>query len=331
MNKNLYEFIIKGNIENSLECICNILLINNNIIELEETLINICSYIGIFVTLDNITKYNDILESTKNLIEDDNINIKEYLILITKMCILCDIYNKHPTVKTVLIPINKLREKILDVFNDNYKLSSNGIIKFNIIIPPSESDSYQLSLKIIICLLSYIKSKEVNSEKLRNCFDYIIRRKYIFETQIIDDPDSIWFLWGFISILYTTVKGVEDSYWLFNYNFKKTKKKNRIGLLYSCAINIVYEHNKNESNFWNKNELIIIEKINDMAYQLINEVKKKINLNQKNEIKIINNNSIKNDINTLEFIYSYIPRINVDDSKESIIPFKEETKNIYKD
>ena len=53
MNKNLYEFIIKGNIENSLECICNILLINNNIIELEETLINICSYIGIFITLNN--------------------------------------------------------------------------------------------------------------------------------------------------------------------------------------------------------------------------------------------------------------------------------------
>ena len=155
-NKELFEFISKGNIEKSLYATCIFLIENAKIEILEETLISICAYIGNFIGIREIAKLNDIIISTKNLIENDNIFVEEYLILITKMCILCNIYNSNPVSKIGLIPLPKLREKILDVFSEDSKLSSNGIMKFEMIIPPLDSDAYLLSLKIITSFISIL-------------------------------------------------------------------------------------------------------------------------------------------------------------------------------
>jgi len=122
-NKNLYDNVIKGDIQNSLHNICIILSNNENINELEDTLIYICSYIGSFISIYDIKKYNDLILNTKNIIENDTINITIFLSLITKMCILCDIYNKHPIIKTGILPIKNLREKVIDVFDNDTKLS----------------------------------------------------------------------------------------------------------------------------------------------------------------------------------------------------------------
>lgn len=332
-NKKLYNTIINGNIEESLHDTCIILINNNYILEFEETLIAICSYIGSFVNIYNIQKFNDIIHHTKLFIENDNINIPIILSLISKLCILCDINNKYPTLKAGIIPVNKLREKIIDIFDENSSLSSNGILKFSSIIPPSNSDSYLLALKIISNFLKLIRNIDnINnddpdkilfiSDKLRNSFDYIIRKKLYFETKLIDDPDSVWFLWGFISIIYNNDDNISNLYWLFNYNFKKPNKKYRYGLIWASAINIVYSKKKNLAKSWNKDELNIIYKVEEMALQLYNEVSKTI-INTPLET----NNKPNSTIDALEYLYKYTPKLSVNTNNTNNT-FVEENKII---
>ena len=60
-NKELFEFISKGNIEKSLYATCIFLIENAKIEILEETLISICAYIGTFIGIREIAKLNDII------------------------------------------------------------------------------------------------------------------------------------------------------------------------------------------------------------------------------------------------------------------------------
>ena len=67
-NKELFDFICNGNIEKSLYNTCIFLIENSRIEILEDTLIYTCSYIGTFITIYNISKFNDVIESTINII-----------------------------------------------------------------------------------------------------------------------------------------------------------------------------------------------------------------------------------------------------------------------
>lgn len=326
-NKELFEFISKGNIEKSLYATCIFLIENAKIEILEETLISICAYIGNFIGIREIAKLNDIIISTKNLIENDNIFVEEYLILITKMCILCNIYNINPVSKTGVLPISKLREKILDVFSDDFKLSTNGIMRFEMIIPPTDSEAYLLTLKIISSFIRIIKIlDDISSEnvegielisiKFKNCFDYIIRKKYVIQTKLNpSEHDPIYFLWGFIEILYQQEECINIYYQLFSINYKKSKKQYRIGLLYACAVSIIYSYKRFISKSWNQNELNVIYKTQEISNELILQVKKDI---KKRDIidESIDNSFIeekqkkeqdKNKIDGIKYLDSYMP------------------------
>lgn len=323
VNNELFELITKGDIQKSLYQTCKILLLNDVPIETyEHTLIYTCSYIGSFINIYNSKKYIDIINDIKEIIEDENIIVKKNLLVVTKMCILCEIYNKHPVGKAGSTSVPILKKKINDVFNINSKLSSGGIIKFDGILPPHDSETYNIALVIITGLIQLIKtSDDISpdngdklqkiSDKLRNTFDYICKKKYTFETKFYSsDNDIVWFLWGFISILYDE-EYIKNAYILFSYNWKKLYKQHRIGLIWGIAILIIYTHKKNISNFWDKNETIILKKIDELAMTLFNEVKSDIssinieNLNDDNKTNI-DNASISN-LDGLDYISKYIP------------------------
>jgi len=318
-NKELFDFIAKGNIEKSLYATCIFLIENSKIEILEETLISICSYIGTFIMIRDIAKLNDIIISTKNLIEIDNINVSDYLILITKMCILSNTYNSNPVSKTGILPIGKLREKILDVFSEDDKLSSNGLMRFEQIIPPKDSEAYLLSLKIISSFIRVIKSIDLiknddNIEllaiKFKNCFDYIIRKKYAIETKLNpNECDPIYFLWGFIQILFKHEEFINAYYWLFSINYKKTLKTQRLGLIFACSIAIIYSFKRNVSSNWSRNELTVIFKTKEIANEMMRQVKK--DLKSKNIIipEEEPEKKEKSKIDGLDYLNSYVPKI----------------------
>jgi len=335
-NKELVDFVCKGNIEKSLYATSIFLIENAKIEVLEETLIFICSYIGAFINIRDIIKLNDIILSTKSLIENDNINVSDYLILITKMCILCNVYNINPVSKTGVIPLNKLREKIIDVFSEDNKLSSNGIMKFEMIIPPTDSEAYLLSIKIITSFIRIIKIiDEIPSEnanaiemiaiKFKNCFDYIIRKKYIIQTKLNpNEHDPIYFLWGFIEILFQHENFIHSYYWLFCNNYKKSLKSQRIGLIYACAIAIIYSYKRHISNSWNQNELNVIYKTKEISLDLIQQVKTEI---KQKDIHIEKPAKEKKTLDGISYLDTYIPRATL--NKNNDIPvFQDELRYI---
>jgi len=318
-NKELFDFIAKGNIEKSLYATCIFLIENSKIEILEETLISICAYIGSFIMIRDIAKLNDIALNTKILIESDNISVPDCLILITKMCILCNTYNLNPVSKTGILPIGKLREKILDVFSEDSKLSSNGLMRFEQIIPPKDSEAYLLSLKIISSFVNVIKSidmiknddnVELLAIKFKNCFDYIIRKKYAIETKLNpNECDPIYFLWGFIQILFQQEEFINVYYWLFSINYKKTLKTQRLGLIFAASIAIIYSFRRHVSGNWIQNELTVILKTKEISNELMRQVKKDL---KSKDIEIPEEEPAKKTkpkIDALDYLSSYTPKI----------------------
>jgi hypothetical protein len=344
-NKELFDFICNGNIEKSLYNTCIFLIENSKIEILEDTLIFTCSYIGTFITIYNSNKFNDVINSTINIINSDNIDINQYLILITKMCILCDIHIKQPTTKTGTIPIPQLRQKIFNVFNNNINLNSAGIAKFDIIIPPTDSDIYSLTLKIITSFIQLFKILETISNDniddiytlsvlFRDSFDYIIRKKYVIQTKFcLSEHDPIYFLWGFVHCLFNE-PFILNYYKLFTHNNatnNKTLKNQRIGLIHGCAIAIIYSYKKDVITSWNSNEKIILNKIQDIGISLFKQIKKETGFVENIEKKDKTSEHDKNKIDGLNYIFDYIPKINQqfeDNNTNSI--FEDEFRTIEK-
>jgi hypothetical protein len=336
-SKELFDFISKGNIEKSLYTTCIFLIENSRIEVLEETLISVCSYIGTFIGIREIAKLNEIIINTRNLIENEKVNITDYFTLITKMCIICNIYNLNPVSKTGIIPIGKLREKIIDVFSEDSKLSSNGIHKFEMIIPPPDSEAYLLSLKIITSFIRIFKLLDEipNDDKIdmiaikfKNCFDYIIRKKYAIETKLNpNECDPIYFLWGFIEILFKHEEFIHSYYWLFCYDYKKSLKTQRIGLIYACSISIIYSYKRHISNLWNQNELNVIYKTKEICIDLLKQVRKDL---KKDEVIEPKEQKPKNKIDGITYINTYTPFLSSNKSMISNPIFMDEYKTIEK-
>jgi hypothetical protein len=342
-NKELFDFICNGNIEKSLYNTCIFLIENSKIEVLEDTLIFTCSYIGTFITLHNIIKFNDVISSTITIINSNNIDVIQYLILITKMCILCDIHIKQPTTKTGTIPIPQLRQKICKVFNNNINLNAAGITKFDIIIPPTDSDIYTLTLKIITSFIQLFKILETISNDniddvytlsvlFRDSFDYIIRKKYVIQTKFcLSEHDPIYFLWGFVHCLFNE-PFILNYYKLFIHNNiinNKTLKNQRIGLIHGCAIAIIYSYKKEIVSSWNTNEKVILNKINDIGFNLFKQIKKEVCIVSDTIDKKEKNDKPK--IDGLNYLFDYVPKINDQYNNDAqIASFEEEFRTIEK-
>lgn len=315
INNEMYENICKAEIQNSILIVTKILLrdTEKGIETIQFTFISLCSYIATFISVYDIKLWINVIENITTFIEEEQFTIKDIYIIITKLCILCDIYNKNPVVKTGSLNLKILRTKILDIFqNDNIKLSSNGISKFEGILPPIDSETYNLGIQIITGIVSLIKELDKIDDfnkvhdianKLRLSFDYIIRKKYTFETKFYEsDNDSVWFIWGLISLLYNDYE-VDLLYKLFTHDYNKKSKNNKIGLLYGASIVMIYLKKKNIARMWNNKELDVIKKIDELSIELFNDIKK--NLIKSNEI--ISNKPQKSSNSGVDYLCTFIP------------------------
>ena len=345
MESELYTSICNGDIQNSIMLSTKIIFLYETIDILENVFINICAYIGSFISLYDISKLTDIYSSLKKIIEGDKLVIKDIYVIISKMCILCDIYNKHPSAKCGNMSIKVLKDKISAQFNNNdLKLSHNGIMRFDGILPPHDHENYGLAIKIVAIIIKTIKSTDDLSvddgdtlvdiaNKLRHIIDYILRTKYKFETKFYSsDNDNAWFLWGVFCVLY---KGdiFNDAFWLYNYEYKKKYRAKRVGILWSLPIISIYSHKCDISKGWNSKEAMVIAKIEEISIHLYNELRR----------KIINENPDKFDKKSkepddkydgLKYILSYVPVISGSGGSggggysETTTKFKEEIRHI---
>lgn len=316
MDNELFTSISNGDVKNSILLSTKIIFLQNSIEMLEQVYVDVCAYIGSCISLYDISKLIDIYALTKNIIENDQIIIKDIYVLVTKMCILCDIYNKHPSTKCGSMTIKVLKERIAPVFNnEDMKLSANGIMKFNGILPPHDHENYAVALRIIAIIIKTIKMSDTISidngdelssiaNKLQLCLDYITRTKYKFETKFYsNDNDNTWFIWGVFSVLYKD-DAIANAFLLYNYEFKKKLKPKRLGIIWSLAMICIYIHKKDISKGWSDKELHVIQKIDEIAIKLYNEIRHKLIKEYQDTVEIKPKDN-KND--GLNFILNYVP------------------------
>ena len=129
----LFSSICNGDIQNSILLSTNILYIDSSFESLELIYIDVCSYIGTFIYITDISKLIDIYDNLVILINSEKVLIKNIYSIVTKLCILCDIYNKHPVSKCGNMSISVLKNKILPIMNDNntYLIRENVDIIIN--------------------------------------------------------------------------------------------------------------------------------------------------------------------------------------------------------
>lgn len=316
-NSELYETILNAKIKDSIYLATKLLLkekdVDRSFFILLSTFIAICSYIGSFISIYDIRLLIDVCQDITVFIENDKILIKDIYHIITKLCILCDIYLKNPIIKTGSTNVKLLRSKIIDMFTlDKFKLSDSGTALFNGVLPPADSSTYTLALQIVtgyVYTVKHLETLDINgnednlsdiANKIRKSFDYIIRKKYTFETKFYEsDNDAVWFLWGIISLLYQD-RDIDLFFQLFNINYTKKTKPFRVGLLWAIGILMVYIKKRDIARNWNEKEFRVIAKINEISMQLYKDIKK--DLIEKNEIEEDIQTKSKTSINGLEYI-----------------------------
>jgi len=342
MEDELFTSICNGDIQNSIMLSTKIIFLHESIDILENVYINICAYIGSFISLYDISKLIDIYSSLKKIIENEKLIIKDIYVIISKMCILCDIYNKHPNAKCGNMSIKVLKDKISTLFNNNdLKLSNNGIMRFDGILPPHDHENYGMAIRIVAILIKTIKSTddisvdEGNalvdiSNKLRHIIDYILRSKYKFETKFYStDNDNAWFLWGVFSVLYKN-DILDNAFWLYNYEYKKKYRSKRIGILWSLPIISIYTHKCDISKGWTSKESNVIAKIEEISINLYNELRRKIIKDNPDKFERANKETVdKHD--GLNYILNFVPVID-NNSRTDIVSHiskpKEEIRHI---
>ena len=325
-NQELYDNICKADIQNSLSIATKLILKDpqKSFISLQSTFINVCGYIGAFVTVYEIRMWIDVIDSVISFIDDEQVVIRNIYVMIAKMCILCLNYNKKPSIKTGVLSIKLVREKVIDMFSvDGFKLTDSGISKFEGVMPPHDSPSYQLAIQIItgyVNILKKVSDMSVDSDadkifdisqKIRHSLDYITRKKYSFETTFYEkDNDAVWFLWGLISLLYDD-REMDMIYQLYTFDFKKTLKKHRIGLLWGAGVVMVYLNKRDIGRNWNKDEVMMITKIYDISMDLYKDIKKEFKEEEEDVQEDIDSGcQIFGTNRGLDYISKYRPTIN---------------------
>jgi hypothetical protein len=217
-----------------------------------------------------------------------------------------------------------LKNKIAHILNENdMKLSQNGIMRFDGILPPHNHENYSTALGIIAIIIKTIKTTDdlscddidklvEISNNLRLFIDYILRKKIKIETKFYSTDDDIsWFIWGVYSILYKD-KVFENAFKLYNHEYKKKYKIKRQGLLYSLGLLCIYIHKQDISKGWTSKERNVIDKIDEISIKLYNEIRRDIisknpELSEKTNKHTRDEKIKEND--GLNFMFNYVPEI----------------------
>ena len=322
MNSELYNFICVAKINESIHMATFIILRDKDesYIQLQETFINVCSYIGSFLSVSETCLWIDTLTDVFNFINDTEIAIPKVYSLITKLCIICDINAKNPVIITGTLSVKTVRQKVIGIFeNDQFTLSNAGITKIRDLLPPADCETYNLVSQIITGYIYNTREEIIDklamdldeirkhTNRLRDSIDYIIRKKFVFENKLYpNDCDCIWFLWSIMIILFEN-PDMRLLFNLFKFEYNKKNRGKRLGLLHGSFLIAIYNMKKDISRKWNKNELIMISKIEEVAMSMYADIKQDILSQNKSFVENKACDSTISSRNGLEYLSNFRP------------------------
>lgn len=307
----VYTTIINGNVEETLEKVCEIICQNNEELEiLEEEFVLVCNYVGMHMDITHAAKWIDILEEVRAFIHSPTIAIDRTLQLCYKMCIVCR--NLHETKQ---MSVKKLRDHVIKHF-DSKNINHYQLGLFEKVLPSVTNESYNIACNIVATFCDFLvriegmdpENKDMFhlSNHFRSCIEYITRRDVYIENGLNRDCDCIWFLWGVLTIMcgYND-NTINTSHELFKFKWKQSIKKKRIGILWGSIFIVILSRKHIDNTAWSLRELKVFDKVRSMSERMVSEVRQRILTSQKKESD-----------NNLNVLVNYTPKIKEENTSQ---------------
>jgi len=246
---------------------CTYLSINNTD-GLEDEWINIIAEIGMSGVLESSKQlWIQTILDLKTLIDAESIDIADALVMTTKLYLL---YQRCAT--SVPDSLARLRDKVIDHFPNDARLSYKGVSLFEHIIPESDKDLHEFTHRILAGLIKLFHGNHVDAGR---AVEFIARKKCVIplprvwpapSPQEAARGDPIWFMWGAVMLYFPNDVYIQIAWSFFTLRWKRKYKMERLGLLVGSAM--CAASSNTTVSMWTAEEGYVIEIIAHIAPDL---------------------------------------------------------------
>jgi hypothetical protein len=236
----LYELLVTAKLEDALY-LTGVMILNNKVSDLEDTWIHACSGNELKGAMPSAWKWRDIIHDTYEIVKSEAFKIEDALLLTTKLCIfykeLLSKENGMSGGRKPMVHIKHLRNVIQEDFPEGSMLSHAGIRCYRRVLP--EDPEELLFSHRILSGLSRLWT-EKHYEKSRDALEYLSRRRLSIQLPDLSWPSPtpedancfLWFLWGAALCFFQNMEAVHKMFFLFKREARKTRRQQRLGLLW---------------------------------------------------------------------------------------------------
>lgn len=252
---------------------CNYLAARNTT-ALEDDWLSILAEIGMSPSIgQDKVLWIQCVHDVKMLVDADELDITDALVCTTKLYLL---YQR--IAGPVTDSIAKLRERVIDQFPTDSRLSYKGINLFESILP-EETDANKEIIKFCHRILSgFIKLFYDKNPVTPEAIEFIARKKVSIPLKSVwpapspqeaAKQDPVWLVWGAMLLYFPNDLYVSASWALFSHNWRRKYKNERLGLLVGAAACAV-SNNQSElvHTSWSRDEAGVIDNIQNLAADL---------------------------------------------------------------
>ena len=252
---------------------CNYLA-SRNTSTLEDEWIAILGEVGMSTNVGrDKALWTQCVNDVKLLVDADELEVTDALVCTTKLYLL---YQR--TARPITDSLSKLRERVIDHFPTETRLSYKGVNLFESILPEETEENKEIVKFYHRILSGFIKLFHDKNPVTPEAIEFIARKKVNVPLKAIwpspspqeaAKEDPVWFTWGAILLYFPNDLYVSVAWTLFSHNWRRKYKMERIGLLVgaaACAVN----NGSSElvSSTWNREETAVIENIFNLAPDL---------------------------------------------------------------
>lgn len=268
MSQALLVAIIQNDIETALYETGD-LLKTGGIEQLESTWIRILGVLGECVRLHHVAEFQACIMKVEEVINNstDDIDVSDSFLLTTRLAIFASKFDNlyaRPN-------LAKMKDRIKEMFPDTGSLNEAGMSTYRRILPPQDSEERVFIIRILAGLAKLWSEEDYDASRL--AFEYLSRKKFPVPkpkwimTQLLDDNDIIWILWGAILLYKPDNLLVATSFKLFCTHFKKQAKGERIGLLWASFYHTSCSYKAGDT-FWTKEDKHIYNHVSSKVRDL---------------------------------------------------------------
>jgi len=263
------EYVCKCDIEWSLEATCKLLL-NADEDALQNAWVALLAKAGESMSAEHVKVWLHISEEVLRQLQQDYLDATEVMILTVMFC--CLFRRLKGRVQHTL-QIQTLRSKIVHHFPADAELTEKGRRTYARLLTARQNGGGddEFAQKLLVGLTRLWS--EGQFEDSRMALEYLTRRKLVMDlpgefpcAMDVQDGDMVWFLWGALLCYYKEHEHVQLLWSLFMWEWKKSVRADRIGLLWGAMWSM--HPNAHHTVYWTPQETQFLETIQAQALKL---------------------------------------------------------------